>query len=83
MTLDEFENFVYKYDLYRNLEYDQNHPYAPVPANLVYIHDVYLAIADCEVEYKGHNIIQIYLKFNTRVRTTFTYGKCGKTIQEY
>ena len=71
MILDEFENFVRKYNLYKNLKYNQNHAYAP--ASLVYIHDVYLTIADCEVKYKGSIITHINLKFNTRVRTTFTY----------
>ena len=76
MTLDEFENFVRKYDLYKNLKYDPKHAYAP--ASLIYSHDVYLTVADCEVEYKGPIIKQIYLKFNTRVRTTFTYEDACK-----
>lgn len=71
MTLDEFENFVSKYNLYKNLLYNQK--LVDAPTSLVYLNDVYLIIADCEVEYDGHNIKQIYLKFNTRVRTTFTY----------
>lgn len=76
MTLDEFKNFVSKYDLYKNLKYDKTHAYAP--ASLVYINDVYLTIADCEVKYKGYFITQINLKFNTRVRTTFTYEDACK-----
>lgn len=71
MTLDEFENFVQKYDLYKNLKYDPKHVYAP--ASLIYMHGVYITVADCEVKYKGYIINQIYLKFSTRVRTTFTY----------
>ena len=73
MTLDEFNNFVSKYDLHKNLKYDPMHVYAHAPASLVYIHDVYLTIADCEVKYKGDFITQINLKFITRARTTFTY----------
>lgn len=69
MSLDEFENFVRKYDLYKIN--DPKHAYAP--ASLIYSNDVYLNVANCEVEYKGPIIKQIYLKFNTRVRTTFTY----------
>lgn len=77
MTLDEFENFVSKYDLDKNTKYDPNHVYAPT--RLVYIHDnAYLIVCDCEVEYEGPIIKQIYLRFNTRVRTTFTYEDACK-----
>lgn len=78
MILDEFENFVRKYNLYKNLKYDPKHVYAPT--NLIYLHDVYLTIADCEVKYKGSIIIitHINLKFNTRAITTFTYEDACK-----
>ncbi len=79
MTVDEFKNFVSKYDLYKNLKYVPKHAYAP--ASLVYIHDVYLTIADCEVKYKGYFITQIYLRFNTRARTTFTYEDACKIFE--
>ena len=76
MTLEEFDNFVSKYNLYKNLKYDPKHVYAP--ASLVYVNDVYLTVADCEVEYKGPIIKQIYLRFSTRVRTTVTYEDACK-----